>query len=370
MNIRVRTVWNGRNGQKCTCFQPPPAVMKDRRLLMTFQPIMGSDYYGPVMESVSGDGGETWSDPVPVPGFGPVPLPGGIQESICDVVPECHPELGTVLAIGHNVYYRQGKLYDTLGDWNSAPDTRFVRRSYYAVRNDRGEWTVRRRPLDFPCFDKDTSCCTCGCSQRYFDGNKLYIPFSFGTVGRRDRMFRSVLAEFDGTSVRYLETGNVLELPAGRGLLEPSLCRHHGVFYVTLRTEDGFAHWSESMDGLHWNPLQFWHFDDGTPLETASTQQHFLIHNGVLHLVYTRRTAENADVMRFRAPLFIARVNERFQIVRSSEMVVFPEIREPEGVALMGNFHTLSGNGKSYVAVGETRFFDRYRGDTLLAEIE
>ncbi|UKI31902.1 MAG: glycoside hydrolase [Lentisphaeria bacterium] len=230
MNIRVRTVWNGRNGQKCTCFQPTPAVMKDRRLLMTFQPIMGSDYYGPVMESVSGDGGETWSDPVPVPGFGPVPLPGGIQESICDVVPECHPELGTVLAIGHNVYYRQGKLYDTLGDWNSAPDTRFVRRSYYAVRNDRGEWTVRRRPLDFPCFDKDTSCCTCGCSQRYFDGNKLYIPFSFGTVGRRDRMFRSVLAEFDGTSVRYLETGNVLELPAGRGLLEPSLCRHHGVF--------------------------------------------------------------------------------------------------------------------------------------------
>ena len=59
-------------------------------LVMTAQSISGSDVFGPVHWMTSADEGRTWSDARPVPGFGRRSLPGGMEEGVCDAVPEYH----------------------------------------------------------------------------------------------------------------------------------------------------------------------------------------------------------------------------------------------------------------------------------------
>ncbi len=77
---------------------------------------------------------------------------------------------------------------------------------------------------------------------------------------------------------------------------------------MTIRAEDDRGYVTTSLDGLHWGQQRAWCWDDGEPLVMSSTQQRWLVHSDALFLVYTRRTAENARVVRWRAPLFVARV--------------------------------------------------------------
>ena len=105
------------------------------------------------------------------------------------------------------------------------------------------------------------------------------------------------------------------------------------------------ATWSRSADGLHWQPLAPWCWDDGEAIAMSTTQQRWLPHSDALFLVYTRRSEDNHNVMRWRAPLWLAEVDrERLCLLRASERVVFPlkgdGIGDPEGVPRMGNFHT------------------------------
>ena len=105
------------------------------------------------------------------------------------------------------------------------------------------------------------------------------------------------------------------------------------------------------------------------------TQQHWLTHGEELFLVYTRKAMENQNVIRWRAPLWMARVNlEQHRLIRSSEQVVFPMIgdgvSQPDEVALMGNFHInpVSKN-ESWVTVGEWLPRKDARGNLLLARL-
>jgi hypothetical protein len=131
-----------------------------------------------------------------------------------------------------------------------------------------------------------------------------------------------------------------------------------------------------SDDGLQWQPAQPWAWDDGEPLAMSTTQQRWLVHSEALYLVYTRKAADNVNVVRWRAPLFMARLDrEKLRLVRASEHVVFPLIGDgvgdPRHVALMGNFHTVAaGPHESWVTVGENRPNDGWAGDTLLARVQ
>ncbi len=148
-----------------------------------------------------------------------------------------------------------------------------------------------------------------------------------------------------------------------------------GRFYLTIRAEDDRGYVSASDDGLHWEPQRPWCWDDGEPLVMSTTQQHWLPHSDGLFLVYTRKAESNVNVMRWRAPLYLAEVDrEALRLVRSSERVVLPligdGIDDPAHVARMGNFHTVAATpGESWVTVGETLPADGWRGDTLLARI-
>jgi hypothetical protein len=332
--------------------------------LMTLQSISGSDVFGPVHWTSSADLGRTWAEPKPIPGMGRRDLGDGWDVGVCDVVPEYHRPTRTVLAVGHNVYYRKGVL--------ARPQRR--RWPVYSVRSSDGRWS---EPAPLRWEDPRASAIfTCGCSQRVvLDDGDVLVPLSFGTEERPDRSVTTARCSFDGRTLTIGRVGSVLENASGRGLLEPSLARLDGRFYLTIRAEDGRGYVSASNDGLNWDPPRPWCWDDGEPLAMSTTQQHWLPHSDGLFLVYTRKSEANARVMRWRSPLYLAEVDRKtLRLVRASERVVLPlvgdGIRDPDHVARMGNFHTVAATPEeSWVTVGETLPANDWRGDTLLARI-
>jgi hypothetical protein len=364
--IERTVVRAGRDGGT-TWFHPRACLVpadKGTRVFMTLQSISGSDVFGPVHWTTTQDQGRTWSKFQPIPGLGRHSRPGGLQEGVCDVVPGYHPRTGTILAIGHNVFYKNDRLL-------RPQPPRFP---VYTVRNREGKWSKPRKLVwDDP---RGSQIYTCGCAQRLtLDNGQILLPLSFAPKGRGDRMVTTVLCSFDGKELAVQKMGNVLVHPGKRGLLEPSLAVFAGQYVMTIRAEDGRGYVTHSDDGLHWAKIRPWAWEDGKPLTMSTTQQHWLVHSAGLYLVYTRKAAENANVFRWRAPLYLARVDpKKLCLLRASERVVLPLIgdgvKEPGKVARMGNFHTVAVTPReSWVTVGEVIPQQGYRGDLLLGRI-
>ncbi len=316
------------------------------KALITLQTIHGSDFFGPVQWIESADLGKTWSEPQPIPALGRRRISDEIEEGVCDVVPEYHAPTRSVLAMGHNVFYKPKGFY------KPQPP----RWPVYAVRDPQGRWSEARR-LKWD-DSRTTAMYSCGCAQRItLDNGQLLIPLTFGPLERADRGVTSVRATFDGSEVRIQEVGNELRLPVQRGLLEPSLARLDGRYYMTIRAEDERGYATTSQDGLHWEPITPWCWDDGEPLVMSTTQQRWLPHSDGLYLVYTRKAEQNAKVMRWRAPLYMALVDRtRLRLIRASERIAMPmqgDPNQPKTVPHLGNFHTMPVNAQqSWVTVG------------------
>ncbi len=364
--IEGSVIWNGRL-RAPTWWHPRACMMPGEprpTALMTCQWVTGSDVFGPVHWSESRDMGASWTEPQPIPALGRRQRDDGFEEAICDVVPQYHPPTRTVLAMGHNTYYRN----------NTTTEHNLPRFPVYVVRDPSREWSERRRlEWDDP---RATAIYSCGCAQRLtLPGGDLLVPLTFGPTGREDRGVCSALCSFDGRVLRIIRTGNELRLPVERGLLEPSLAQLDARFYMTIRAEDDRGYVTTSEDGLNWEQQRPWCWQDGEPLAMSTTQQRWLTHSDALFLVYTRRAEENVNVFRWRAPLFVAEVDrDSLRLIRETERVVLPLIGDgvgdPDHVARMGNFHVVNASpGESRVTVGETRPHDGWLGDTLMARI-
>jgi hypothetical protein len=149
---------------------------------------------------------------------------------------------------------------------------------------------------------------------------------------------------FDGKKLSLQKHGNELAVAdKTRGLHEPSLTRFGGEYFLTIRNDQrGYV--TRSKDGLNYEPIQTWKFDDGADLGNYNTQQHWVTHSDGLFLVYTRRGAKNDHVFRHRAPLFMAQVDpQRLRVIRRTERILVPE----RG-ARLGNF------GVTHVSADET----------------
>jgi hypothetical protein len=284
---------------------------------------------------------------------------------VCDVVPEYHAQTDTVLAIGHNVYYdRTGRL----------AQPQLERYPVYVVRTPDGRFSeAARLQWDDP---RGTAIYTCGCAQRVTrpDG-RILVPLSFAPKGRAARSVGSVLCAYDGRTLTIEQCSNELSNGVKRGLLEPTLAEFQGKVYMTIRAEDGRGYVTSSTDGLSWQAQRPWCGDDGKPLTMSTTQQRWLPHSDALYLVYTRKAKANINVFRWRAPLYLARVDtSRLCLIRSTERVVLPLIGDgvdnARHVARMGNFHTVAATeAESWVTVGECLPYDGWRGNVLLARI-
>ena len=308
----------------------PRACVAGKKVFMTLQTIQGSDYFGPVHWTTSEDLGKTWSEFQPAPPLGWVPLPEGGNEGVCDVTPEFHPTTGSVLAFGHNVFYKAAHFdRDQPARW-----------PVYAVWKD-GPWGPRQKLVwDDP---RGSYIYSNNCGQRVTlpDGDVM-MSFTFGVKGKA-RAVCGVRCSFDGKQLIVKQTGPELTNPKGRGLLEPSLTRFKNRFYLTIRAEDDRGYVAVSDDGLNYEPKQPWTWDDGEPLTMSTTQQHWLTHSDALFLVYTRKDATNANVIRWRAPLWVAQVDPKtLQLIRATERIVLPLVGDGVNAAdlvpMMGNF--------------------------------
>lgn len=356
--------WNNLDGSGPTWFHPRICRLPGGRLLMTMQVITGSDYFHPVHWSESGDAGRTWSEPQPVPGMGRHTHADGVEEGYCDTVPEFHPASGAVIAMAHNVYYQGGKLTRPNED----------RWPVYIVRRAGGAWSpLRKLDWDHP---EATAIYTSGCSQRVnLPHGDVLVPLSFGPKGRLDRGVTTVRCSFDGEILRVRENGSVLRCSAGRGLLEPSLALLDGVFYLTIRAENGQGFVSRSRNGLEWEPMRPWAWEDGETLTLSTTQQRWLTHSDGLFLVYTRRDATNRNVMRWRAPLWVAEVDrKRLTLIRATERVAIPMnadgVSRAAEVEHQGNFHTAAISPRESLISTGTVIPATWRGAVRMARVQ
>ncbi len=357
-------IWRGRESG-VTWFHPRACRLKDGRLVMATQTISGSDVFGPVHWSESLDAGTTWSEPRPIPGLGRRMLPHGIEEGVCDTVPHQDPATGAIVFMGWNVYYKDGKL--------TMPNEK--RWPVYWVQRPDASWTEPRK-LEWN-DPEATAIYGSNCSQRLTlpDGD-LLVPLTYGPLGQADRGVGTVRCTFDGERISVKQHGNTLRLGVKRGLLEPSLTRlGDGRFAMTIRAEDDHGYVALSADGLQWGAIQPWTWDDGELLTMSTTQQHWLEHSAGAYLVYTRKSEINANVMRWRAPLYAALVDtRRMALMRDTEMVIVPMsadgVNAPDTVARLGNFNvTPVSRALSIVTVGETMPARGWSGNTIQAAI-
>ncbi len=365
-SVTKETIRKNRDGSGITWFHPRACMVPGPAALMNLQAIGGSDYFGQVHWSESRDAGKTWSEPKAIDALGRDPVEGkdGLMAGVCDVTPQFHPKTGTVLALGHVVFYRGPRF--SRGD-------QLPRYPVYVVRRKDGSWSERKiLRWDDP---RGGFIYTNNCGQRVMMPNgDVMMSFTFGPEAK-NRMVAGVRCTFDGENLEIAEVGPPLINNKGRGLLEPSLTRFHDRFFLTIRAEDGRGYVAASDDGLNYGEKMAWAWDDGEIIGMSTTQQHWLTHSDALYLVYTRKDAANANVIRWRSPLWMARVDpQKLCLIRQTERVVLPlvgdGVDDPDGVALMGNFDVTNVSPEeSIVTVGEWLPRQGAKGDLLLARI-
>ena len=325
-------------------FHPATALLQDGRIFATMQEINGSDHYGPPMFAVSEALEGTWTAPMEIPAFKSMLLPGTpFTEGIADVRPFTLQD-GRVAAFGCTVYYTEkgNACWD-----KSVKDTPPPGRAVYSIWSpDTGMWS-KRHILELAGV---TRTYRTACTQVVLlENDRILLPFYLDS-GKACDFYEHEFPRFASKTAIYRIQGELLtldaqsellELPVLRGCIEPSAIRlADGTFALTMRAEDGNMYRAVSADGLAWRDMRPWRWDDGTQIETASTQQHWLCLGDKAYLVYTRNNGANVEIMRFRAPLYIAEADvARACLVRASEKVLFPQSKVDGVSALYGDFH-------------------------------
>ncbi|MDB6140569.1 MAG: sialidase, partial [Verrucomicrobiaceae bacterium] len=303
------------------------------RVILTTQQTekAGAHGYRDVYMAETKDGGHTWSEPQVIESLKRKRMPEGHDLVMGDICPQWHAATGVVLATGKTFGFQKGVT----------EDHKFERVSYAVFNPGTNQWSGLNL-LSLPEKDhegKKILEANAGCNQRFdLPGGDILLPIRY----RKDpktRQYTTIIARcgFDGTTLTYKEHGSELTVPQGRGLYEPSVTGFQGLYYATLRGDQS-AFVARSKDGVNYEPVVEWTYDDGKGLGCNNTQQHWVTHSGGLYLIYTRRGANNDHVFRNRAPLFIARVDpERLCVLRATEQVLMPE----NGLDLGAGFGTM-----------------------------
>lgn len=352
-DVRLETVV-AYNGDDWMWFHPRVAAVPDAgdnggpAVVMTLQRHLNiSDYYSGLYAMRTNDLGKTWTEPKEIPELAWQTGPDGETIAVCDVTPGWHAPTGKIIAIGIQLRYgaRGQQLEDKPGSYKAA----------YTVHDPgAGTWTPWRT-IDFPDSDSRFWAVAPGCVQWHVEQDgSILLPFYFR--GPDTQVYSVMVARcvFDGSTLRVTELGDALDLPVERGLCEPSIVRFRDTYFLTMRN-DRKGYVTASADGLRFAPIKPWTFDDGGALGSYNTQQHWVAHSDALFLAYTRRSADNDNVFRHRAPLFMAQVDPvKLHVVRSTEKILMPNVG-----ATYGNFGVASINeNESWVTDAEGMFGD------------
>jgi hypothetical protein len=296
-------------------------------VVMTIQKhLIASDHYSGLYALYSDDLGKTWTGPAEIPELAWQKGENDETIAVCDVTPGWHAPTKKLIAIGIKLRYSPAgeHLLDKPRSHECA----------YAVYDPQSRKWSRWNMLAMPDTESKFFLVAPGCVQWLVnsDGTILLPTYFKGKTG--DDYTATVLhCSFDGNELKYIKHGDELTVQGGRGLCEPSLAVVNHKYFLTLRN-DHAAYVTTSGDGLHYQPIKKWTFDDGQDLGSYNTQAHWLTHGDGLFLSYTRRGADNDHIPRNRAPIFIAQVDPvKLHVLRATEKAVLPE----RG-AMLGNF--------------------------------
>jgi len=312
---------------------PPLVVLTMQKLLLS-----GSDIFYALNEMRTDDLGNTWSGPIEHETLGRRPVEDDIVAVICDFTPKWHAKSGKLLGTGHSARYRDNKLIR-------------VRKRYtaYSIYEPEARtWTPWKR-MEMPDEPKFFNT-GAGSTQRVdLPNGDILLPVYFKAEGETQNSVTVVRCAFDGETLSYLEHGNEMTVAVQRGFVEPSLAFCDGRYFLTIRNDEA-GYVTSGEDGLHFAEPIKWRFDDGQELGNYNTQQHWVVHNDALFLVYTRRGLNNDHVFRHRAPLLIAQVDPaRLCVLRDTERILVPE----RG-ARLGNFGVVNiTENETWVTVAE-----------------
>ncbi len=352
LTIEPRIIFEGFDGKTCRV-HARAAKTPDGDAVLTSQKLLlsGSDVFYAIESSTSSDDGATWTPFEEQSGLGRYSPVEGVENCPCDGTPSWHDASGEVLLTGHLATYEQNKVSKRRESREASEDGFVESRLWYSVFDPTTRRWSDMALLRVP-FTSATSLGGAGCVQRcdLSDGSILmpfYAPCE-ETPGCSQVIV--VKCSFDGKELRYVEEGAPLRLNVPRGLGEPSLIEFNGRFYLTLRN-DAQGYVAVSSDGLNFSEPKPWRWlETGETIGNANTQQHWLVNGGKLWLVYTRKTPENEQVFRNRAPLFIAQVDPAsLTLLRETERVAVPE----RG-ARLGNFGvTQISDKESWIVAAE-----------------
>ena len=239
--IELKTAHKGYDGKRCwvharagaippktagNLSERPVVVMTTQQLLVT-----GSDVFYGLHDLRTDDLAKTWAGPQPHKELSRRPFAEGGEINVCDFWPQWHARSGKLLGTGHTVRYIDNAVHaDKNPRWTA-----------YSVYDPKGRTWSAWKTLALPrhaLLDSSGA----GCTQRHdLPNGDLLLPVYCNPLreGRPLPETSMVLrCRFDGTTLRYVEHGNGLTYPTGRGYGEPSLAKFGDWFYLTLRNDD------------------------------------------------------------------------------------------------------------------------------------
>jgi hypothetical protein len=349
--------------------QSRPAVIPGK-VIVTSQAVekRGSHGYRDIYLTETTDGAKTWSAPKRIDALNRRRFEDGIERVMGDICPQWHAATKKLLVTG--------KCFGFLANANDnkAKDDRSQERVAYAVYDPQTNAWSGMKIMAMPEKDHAGNPIiepNAGCNQRHdLPNGDVLLPVCY-RADPKTRVYTTVVTRctFDGETLAYAEHGSEHSISIPRGLYEPSVCVFKGRFFLTMRGEQN-GHVTRSDDGLNYSPAVEWKFDDGQPLLSANTQQHWITHGDGVYLIYTRKGANNDHVFRNRAPIFIARVDpEKLHIIRATEQILMPET----GLDLGGGYAPVDVNANETWVISAEMGFPEARKDEnnriLLAKI-
>lgn len=331
-----------------------PPVGKDKypEVVLSISQLVANDT-GPCHFLRTIDLGKTWTPPMESQNLFKIPLDDDIFEAFGEGL-YYHKNTGNLLTIGSTGFVRDRGDDDAFKSEKYVPaKERNCKSSMaYAIwdnkKNDFEPWNK----VEFP-KELKFSVGAPGCDQRHeCEDGTILIPGYYTEDNETNNAYSRVTVArycFDGSELQYIEHGSIHVVEEERGLHEPSMIYFQDRYFMTIR-HDLRGYVTTSSDGLHFDELKVWRFDDGVELGSYNTQQHWLKHNNTLYLVYTRKNELSNGVFRDRAPLFMAEVDpDTLRVRRATEEIVFPE----KG-ARMGNFCVANVTAnESWIVTGE-----------------
>ncbi len=347
-DVHLETVLDPAKGGEW--FQPRPAAIPGfgesgkPAVVMAVMQVLGSDYFTGLSSMRTLDLGKTWSTPRAVPALAWRDVDDGtpvVKIGVCDFQLRWHEPSRRVLGIGHTVRYTTKGF----AGYGHRRDTA------YAVYDPATDAWSPWRVLDFLKTDDDSYFFNGAHGQWLVEPDgTILLPVYAVAKGLPFNCRGMVLrCRFDGETLACVEKGPEMTVSDRRGLYETSIVKHQGRYYLTMRNDlRGYV--TSGSDGLAFDPVRPWTFDDGSELGSYNTQQKWAAHRDALFLVYTRRGLDNDEIMRHRAPLVMAQVDpDRLCVLRDTERVIVPK----KGMARFGNFDaTAITENETWVTVG------------------